>query len=201
MITAYTGLPGAGKTLMMIRKMLKERFWAKVYRCEKDLIQITNFPVNEKLLPGVIQINNNEIKKLYTWILTKKNYGASIYLDEASILFPAMDYKNIPKDVIIALRQHRHAGYQLYYTAQSLDDVAKGLRTISQYVYEISGWSLLRFSTFKCFGVKHGKANYKDKYDKGILLHTKKLYSSYDTENNIDTPDYLDLKSPQNEDE
>jgi len=201
MITALTGLPGSGKTLMMMKKMLKERFWAKIYRYEKDLIQITNMPVNEKMFPGVIIIGNNDIKKLYYWILNKKYYGAKIYLDEASILFPAMDYKNIPKDVVIALRQHRHAGYELYYTAQSLDDVAKGLRIITQFVYDISGWSLLRFSTYACYAVKNGKMYMKDKYDRGILFHTKKLYSSYDTENNVDTPDYLDLKSPQNYEE
>lgn len=196
MITAFTGLPGAGKTLRMIKEMHKERFWAKIYRYSEDLVQITNFPVNKEMFPNTIVIGNDEIRKLYDWILKKEHYGASIYLDEASILFPSMDYKNIPKDVIIALRQHRHAGYNLYYTAQNLDDVAKGLRTVTQFVYEINGWSALRFSTYSCYSVRAGKANYKDKYDRGILLHTKKLYNSYNTENNIDTPDYLKLGTP-----
>lgn len=196
MIEAITGMPGSGKTLYMMDIMIKERkqnIFEKLLGVDNEVIQITNFPVNEELLPNTIVIGNDEIKKLYSWILEKKYFGASIYLDEASILFPAMDYKNIPKDVIIALRQHRHAGYNMYWTAQDTDDVAKGLRTITQFSTEMDGYSLLRFSLYNCYSMKKGKTNYKDRYNRGILVHTKKLYNSYNTHHDIETPDYLDI--------
>lgn len=183
---------------MMMKKMLSERkkhnLMKKLGWADGDLIQITNFPVNEEFFPGYIQISNDDIKTLYGWILEKKYFGASIYLDEASILFPSFNYKNIPNDVVLALRQHRHAGYNMYYTAQDLDDVAAGLRRVTQFVTEVDGWSLLRFSLFKCYSVRKGKANYKDVYDKGFFIHTSTLYNSYNTHHNIETPDYVDLK-------
>lgn len=180
---------------MMIRKMIKERksheFWNKYLHREKELIQIANFPVNEEILPNVIYLKNEDISMLYDWILDQKYFGASIYLDEASILFPALAWSNIPTDVILALRQHRHAGYNLYYTAQDLDDVAKGLRNVTQYCTVVDGWNLLRFSKFCCYGVKRGKVNYKDKYNRGLYIHKKQYYNSYSTTHNIDKPDYL----------
>ncbi|WP_193774843.1 zonular occludens toxin domain-containing protein [Vallitalea guaymasensis] len=197
MIEAITGLPGAGKTLMMMRKMMKEQkgsLMDRVFKLREDEPIITNFKVNEKMFPNAIYISNDEISTLYDWILQKKHFGANIFLDEASILFPSLSWKSIPNDVIIALRQHRHAGYNMYYTAQDLDDVASGLRRVTQFATEVNGWSLLRFSTYGCYSVRRGKINRKDRYDRGILFHTNKLYNSYDTHFNIDTPDYVQMK-------
>lgn len=203
-INAITGLPGAGKTLMMMKKIFKEvrqkKMADRIFFRDKEeyrLIIITNFPVNRDYFeyPGIdiIEISNDDINYLYRWILEKKYFGASIYLDEAGILFPSMDYKNIPKNVILALRQHRHAGYDLYYTAQDLDDVSAGLRRVTQFETRVSGWNALRFSSYCTYGVRKGKANLKDKYDRGIFIHTKKLYNSYSTHHNIGTPSYLDI--------
>lgn len=197
MIEAITGFPGAGKTLYMMRSMIKDRkkgIYDKILRIDNEVIQITNFPVNEELLPNTIVIGNDEISKLYDWILNKKYFGAYIYIDEASIIFPALAYKNIPNDVIIALRQHRHAGYTLRYTAQDLDDVAAGLRRVTQFTTEVKGYGSLPFSSFSCYSVKKGKPNYKDRYERGFYRHTKTLYNSYDTHNNIETPDYIGIR-------
>lgn len=198
MIEAITGQLGAGKTLMMVRNMIKERkkheFKKKYLKSNKKLIQFANFPVDEEILPDVILLKNENIKQLYDWILHKKYFGASIYLDEASILFPALAWSNIPADVILALRQHRHAGYNLTYTAQDLDDVAKGLRNVTQFCTCVDGWSLLRFSLFCCYQVKRGKVNHRKKFNRGFYIHQEKYYKAYDTTHNIDKPEYLDSK-------
>ncbi|MCT4543525.1 MAG: zonular occludens toxin domain-containing protein [Vallitalea sp.] len=197
MIEAITGLPGAGKTLMMMKKLIKEdkgSLMDRVFKMKDENPIITNFKVNEEMFPNAIYISNDEISTLYDWILQKKHFGANIFLDEASILFPSLSWKSIPNDVIIALRQHRHAGYNMYYTAQDLDDVASGLRRVTQFATEVNGWSLFRFSTYNCYSVRRGKINRKDRYDRGILFHTNKLYNSYDTHFNIDTPDYVQMK-------
>lgn len=197
MIEGILGHPGAGKTLMMVRYMIKERKkyeWKKKYLNTDDgLIQIANFPVNEEILPGVIYLNNADIMKLYEWIRDKKYFGASIYLDEASILFPSLKWNAIPDDVVLALRQHRHAGYNLYYTAQDLDDVAKQMRVITQFATEVDGWQLFRFSSFCCYSVRRGKVNYKDKYNKGIYIHKQLYFDAYSTTHDIEKPDYLDV--------
>lgn len=198
MIEAITGATGSGKTLFMMRKMINERkkneFMSKYFHKEKELIQIANFPVNEEILPDVIYLRNEDILKLYDWIKAKKYFGASIYLDEASILFPALAWANIPQDVILALRQHRHCGYDLTYTAQDLEDVAKGLRNVTQFCTVLDGYSLLRFSLFFCYGVKHGKINYKSKYNRGLYIHKTDYYNAYDTTHDIEKPKYLDVK-------
>jgi len=195
MIEAITGQPGAGKTLMMVRNMIIERnrheMMKKLIKSKRELIQIANFPVNEKILPNVILLKNENIMQLYEWILQQKYFGASIYLDEASILFPALAWTNIPSDVILALRQHRHAGYNLIYTAQDLDDVAKGLRNVTQFCTVVDGWSKLRFSLFCCYEVKRGKINSKKKFNRGLYLHKNKYYNAYSTIYNIEKPNYL----------
>lgn len=195
MIEAITGQPGAGKTLMMVRNMIRERkrheMLKKLFHSDNELIQIANFPVNEEILPNVIFLKNENIMQLYEWILQQKYFGASIYLDEASILFPALSWSHIPTDVILALRQHRHAGYNLTYTAQDLDDVAKGLRNVTQFCTVVDGWSLLRFSLFCCYEVKRGKVNYKKKYNRGFYIHKEKYYNAYSTIHNIEKPIYL----------
>jgi len=159
---------------------------------DKPII-ITNYPVTEELFHDcdLVYMDSNDISNLYTWIKEKKYFGAYIFLDEAGILFPSMDWKAIPKDVIYGLRQHRHSGYTLYYTAQDMDDVSAPLRRITQFVNEIDGWSVLRFSSFKCFSVRKGKANYKDQYDKGVFIHSDKLYGSYSTHHDTTEPDWL----------
>lgn len=195
MIEAIVGQPGAGKTLMMIRNMIREqdihKIKKKFFNSEKELIQIANFPVNSEILPNVLYLKNENINNLYSWIKEKKYFGASIYLDEASILFPSMAWTSIPMDVILALRQHRHAGYNLIYTAQDLDDVAKGLRNVTQFCTSVSGFSLLRFSLFTCNGVKRGKIDNKNKYNRGFYIHKAKFYNAYDTTHDVEKPDYL----------
>ncbi len=77
MIEAITGLPGAGKTLMMMRKMMKEQkgsLMDRVFKLREDEPIITNFKVNEKMFPNAIYISNDEISTLYDWILQKKHF-------------------------------------------------------------------------------------------------------------------------------
>lgn len=192
MIEGILAKPGEGKTLYMLRQMHKDRFWAKLFK--QEIIQIVNIPVSKEYFPDAIYIDNKDISQLYEWIRQKKYFGAHIYLDEMSILFPASFHKSIPQDIILALRQHRHAGYNMYYTAQNLDEVAKGVRGVTQFCTEISGWSALRFSSYACYSCRNGKVDRKDKYGKGIYIHTNKLYNSYDTHHNVETPEYIDFK-------
>lgn len=198
MIEAIVGPPGAGKTLMMVRLMIKEQrrheLRKKYLNDESELIQIANFPVDEEILPNVIYLDNKDISTFYEWVREKKYFGASFYIDEMSILFPSLAWTSIPQDVILALRQHRHSGYNIFYTAQDLDDVSKGVRVVTQFCTQVDGFSLFRFSTFTCFSVKRGKINFKDKFNKGLYIHKTKYYQAYNTRHDVVKPEYLDIK-------
>lgn len=163
MIEAFTGLPGQGKTYNMTRKALqKMKQGKKIY---------ANYRVDGaeyfKELDELIGITN-----------------AIILIDEAGIYLPAQAWKNIPFDFIRQIRQHRHDGLDLWYTAQDMMDVATYLRRITQFMHDFQKFGPIFFE-------KTSNPRTRAKYGFNVTFLNKSVYSKYDTTENIDFGAYL----------
>ena len=168
MIEAFTGLPGAGKTYHMSKKALYQMKY-------KNKTIYANYK-----LDGAIYF-----KELYELSGIK---NAIILVDEAGIYLPAQSWQNIPFEFIRQIRQHRHDGLDLWYTAQDMQDVATYLRRITQ--FEHSYKKMWKF----CF-CKTRNPRTKVKYGFDFsFINPKTVGSKYDTTENINFAEYLQKK-------
>lgn len=166
MIEAFTGLPGQGKTYNMTRLALKQMARGrKVYANYK--------------------IEGAEYFKELSELIGLKN--ALILIDEAGIYLPAQAWKNIPFEFIRQIRQHRHDGLDLWYTAQDMQDVATYLRRITQYMHDFQKFGFL-------FYEKTTNPRTKVRYGFNFSILNKKVYSKYDTTENIDLSEVIFAK-------
>lgn len=164
MIEAFTGLPGQGKTYNMTRKALIEM--------KKGKKVFANY-----------HLDGAEYFKELNELLNVKN--ALILVDEAGIYLPAQAWKSIPFEFIRQIRQHRHDGLKLWYTAQDMQDVATYLRRITQFQHDYSRiWKIYigRTTSPKDRRVKYG-------FDIGYI--SPKIYKFYDTNENIEFAEFL----------
>lgn len=163
MIEAFTGLPGAGKTYNMTKRALKAmKKGRKIYANYK--------------LEGA-----EYFKELYELQGVK---NAIILVDEAGIYLPSQTWRSIPFEFIRQIRQHRHDGLDLWYTAQDMQDVATYLRRITQFQHDYSRvWKL-------CFCRTTNPRN-KQKYGFDISIIDDSVGCKYDTTENIDFAEYM----------
>lgn len=163
MIEGFTGLPGMGKTYNMTRMALKQmKKGRKVY---------ANY-----------QVEGAEYFKELSDIVNVKN--ALILIDEAGIYLPSQAFKDIPFEFIRQIRQHRHDGLDMWYTAQDMMDVATYLRRITQMVHDFN--RLGPIMTERVFNPRT-----KSKYGFGVYLLDKKVYTKYDTTENVDLAEFM----------
>lgn len=163
MIEAFTGLPGAGKTYNMTRKLLIEMKKGKKVYANYHLEGAEYF----KELNELTGVNN-----------------AIIAVDEAGIYLPAQAWKSIPFEFIRQIRQHRHDGLDLWYTSQDLQDVATYLRRITQFLHDYS-----RIWKFYYAYTINPRTKVKYGFDIGIIK--KEVFDKYDTTENIEFGEYL----------
>jgi hypothetical protein len=167
MIEGFTGLPGMGKTYHMTKKAYFEARKGRPVYANYNL----NFP----------NIKTHYFKELSD---LKDVKNALILVDEAGIYLPSQAWRSIPFEFIRQIRQHRHDGLDLWYTAQDMQDVATYLRRITQFQHDYN--KVWKFVTEKTVnprtGIKYG-------FDFSIL--TKKYFKFYDTTENIDFGNYL----------
>src|SRR3712207_2524163 len=153
MIEAFTGLPGMGKTYNMTRRALQQmKKGRKVY---------ANY-----------RMQGAEYFKELSDIVNVRN--ALILIDEAGIYLPAQAWKSIPFEFIRQLRQHRHDGLDLWYTAQDMQDVATYLRRITQFQRDFTRlWRV-------CFE-KTTNPKTRAKFGFDISILNKKVFTKYNT--------------------
>lgn len=169
-IEAYCGDPGQGKTYLMTRQALK-----KMNRRKNPKEVYANYD-----LKGAHRFNQLEE------VFHVEN--AIICVDEMSLVAPAGFWKSIPFDVIAHWRQHRHAGVDLWYTAQDFQDVASPLRRVTQFKNEVN-----KFGPFFKWSCTHPRKN--TKYGGGITLFDKEVGNAYNTHGEfIAKQDYLEGK-------
>jgi len=163
MIEAFTGLPGQGKTYNMTKKALKVM--------EKGRKVYANYKVE----------GAEYFKELYE---LKDIKNALILVDEAGIYLPAQAWKNIPFEFIRQIRQHRHDGLDLWYTAQDMQDVATYLRRITQFQHDFTKF----VNIFTC---RTTNPRTRVKYGFDITFLSKDVFTKYDTTENIDFGEYM----------
>lgn len=163
MIEAYTGLPGAGKTYNMVKRAYQQyKGGRKIYANFK-----TSFAIYFKELNEIYDVKN-----------------ALILIDEAGIYLPAQAWQKIPFEFMRAIRQHRHNGLDLWYTAQDFQDVSTALRRVTQFQHDIN-------KTAKICFTRTTNPRTKEKYGFDIHLLNKKVFALYDTNYDVELADYL----------
>lgn len=163
MIEAFTGLPGQGKTYNMTKRAL-----AMMKRGKKIY---ANYKVE----------GAEYFKELDELVGIK---DAIILIDEAGVYLPAQAWKNIPFEFIRQIRQHRHDGLHLWYTAQDMQDVATYLRRITQFQHDFQKFAFIFFS-------RTTNPRTRVKYGFDISFLDKSVYTKYDTTENIDFGAFL----------
>lgn len=169
LIEAFTGLPGNGKTYNMSRKAL-------------------NLMRRGKVVYANYQLKGSIYFKELDELANVKN--ALILVDEAGIYLPAQAWKNIPFEFIRQIRQHRHDGLDLWYTAQDMNDVATYLRRITQFQHDYQKTAFMFFC-------RTTNPRTRAKYGFDITFLDKKVYTMYDTTENIDFGAYLQAEINQ----
>lgn len=172
MIECFSGLPGAGKTYHMTKKAYQQALNGRVIYSNYQI----NFPQNKNK-----KIETHYFKELNELTGVK---NALILVDEAGIYLPAQAWRNIPFEFIRQIRQHRHDGLDLWYTAQDMQDVATYLRRITQFQHDYN--KIWKFSMETTINPRN-----KTKYGFDISFLNKKYFKLYDTTENIDFGNYL----------
>lgn len=117
MISLYFGLPGCGKTTLMVKHAVEGlKKYSHVY---------CNTPIN---VPGVIFVSNSEIGFKYI-------YDGLLLIDEASLFADSRDFKNFQKDQVRFFLLHRHYGVTIELFTQQWDAVDRKIRVITDKVY------------------------------------------------------------------
>lgn len=139
-VSLYFGLPGAGKTTMMVYKALQAR---KSGRYEHIYCNV------HIAVPDVIYIDNGCIGK----------YDLSdclILIDEATLFADSRDFKNFGKDRLTYFLEHRHFNADIILFTQQWDGVDRKIRVITDRVYYVyKGVVLGRWFT-RCYRIPYG---------------------------------------------
>lgn len=163
MIEAYVGMPGAGKTYLVSRRALKA-----IRRGKKEVW--ANFA-----LKGAHRFR--QFPELYAV------RNALVVLDEAGLMMAAAFWKAIPFEVLALMREHRHDGLDVIYTAQSIKDVATALRRVTQYVHFVSRLGPLVYWQVRDYQGHKGAG--------GFCFLSDSVFSAYDTHEKVVKPDYV----------
>lgn len=163
MIEAFTGLPGVGKTYNMVRRAyIQHKKGRKVYANFK-----TSFAIQFKELYEIYNVKD-----------------ALVLIDEAGIYLPAQAWQKIPFEFMRAIRQHRHNGLDMWYTAQDMQDVSTALRRVTQFQHDFN--KIWKICTSRSFNPRT-----KEKFGFDIHILNKKVFSLYDTTYDVELGEYL----------
>jgi hypothetical protein len=176
-IECIEGDPGQGKTYMLAKIGLK--------KMKKGHPVYANFPLEGSL-------HYSQLKELFEIRYDRQHRSDKnpiILMDEASLICPASMWNAIPHEVLTHWRMHRHAGLDIYYSAQDFTDVAKGLRGVTQFVTSVA-----KFGFIFTWKTRHPRK--KTKYGGGFGFYDSAIGEKYKTHNpDMESQDYLRKKS------
>jgi hypothetical protein len=130
MIRLIEGRPGAGKTLVLVTKLLQIR-----KRNPKKRIY-TNFSFGEFDEDGKLAVPYSTI--IHTWDEFGRLKDGIVAIDESSIWAPSEQNKTLPREQRIQLKQHRKGGLEVWLTDQSYEHTAKVIRDMVAQVFTLN---------------------------------------------------------------
>lgn len=139
-VQLYFGLPGAGKTTMMVYKALqgkKSKRYKHIY-CNVHIA-----------VDGVTYIDNDCIG-MYELA------DCLILIDEATLFADSRDYKGFSKGKIQFFLEHRHFNADIILFTQQWDGVDKKIRVITDRVYYVYKGALLGRWFTRCYRIPYG---------------------------------------------
>lgn len=134
MVCLYFGLPGAGKTTLMVYHALK------AVRRKKYKNVYCNVPIT---VPGVTYIDNECIGKYQL-------ENGLVLIDEATLFADSRAYKEFDRQKLEFFLKHRHYNVDIFLYTQQWDGVDRKIRCITDrcyYVYKtkLTGWLVTRY--------------------------------------------------------
>lgn len=139
-VALYFGLPGAGKTTMMVYhalKGVKSKRYANVY-CNTHIA-----------VPGVTYVDNDCIGRY-------ELADCLLLIDEATLFADNRGYKEFSKGSIMYFLEHRHFNADIILYTQQWDGIDKKIRVITDRVYYVyKGVFTGRWFT-RCYRVPYG---------------------------------------------
>lgn len=120
MITIYFGSPGAGKTTMAVRNIIKKR--------KRYAYTFANFGCK------CADFDDVSLVGLGQWTFPA---GSLIQVDEAGIEYNNRKFKSLPQETIQWFKLHRHYGCDLDVWSQSWEDMDVTLRRLADRLYYI----------------------------------------------------------------
>jgi len=106
-LTLVTGVPGAGKTLNVIKEVYER------YQAEWHGRNVYYFNIAELKVPAWHELTVDQVQR---WFELPK--GSVIIVDEAQALFPSRDFKKEVPAHVHSLSTHRHGGFDIYLITQ-----------------------------------------------------------------------------------
>lgn len=129
MIKCYFGVPGAGKSTILVKEYLKNRKrYSHIYTINLDI-------------KGVPKINK-EVLEDY------KMYNTLILWDEITLDHDNRQFKNFPKGTLDFLVMHRHLGVDIIYATQNFENVDKKIRDLTAELWYMEKSVLPLFKQF-----------------------------------------------------
>lgn len=139
-VSLYFGLPGAGKTTMMVYHAMKgvrskryENVYCNVHIAVPGVTYIDNFCIGEfELINGLVLI------------------------DEATLFADNRDYKSFGKNKIEFFLEHRHDNLDIILYTQQWDGVDRKIRVITDRVYYVYKGKFLGHWFTRCYRIPYG---------------------------------------------
>lgn len=179
MISVITGLPGMGKTVILVSKGIQ------ALKQGKDVYSNVQFDFS--LCPSMQRYEKNfhYVDDMRQIVGTVEN--ALLLIDEMSVVFDAFTMYNLPPSVWANFRQHRKDGVDIVGTSQSFNDFAYPIQRLVQYEYRI----LSRLSRFITVSVLNPRS--KERFGRRFYYRSGLISRLYNTNQRVGECDDLPI--------
>ena len=129
MIKCYFGVPGVGKSTVLVKEyLINKKKYDNIYTINLDI-------------KGVAKIDKTILEKY-------KMYNTLILWDEITIDADNRGFKTFPKDLLDFILLHRHLGIDIIYATQNFENVDKKIRDLTNELWYMNKSVIPLFKQF-----------------------------------------------------